>query len=318
MSVTVATLIEQLPELQLTVLAGQTALDSEINSDRIQKSGLAMTGYTHFIEPGMVQVLGNSELSYLRTQPDERRREILEALCEVDVPCVVITRDLEVPGVLVEICEAKPLALLTTQLFTGDLIRRLQAKLENLLAPSVGMHGVLVDVFGVGVLLLGPSGVGKSETALDLVLRGHKLVADDIVDVHRISDLLVGSGYDLIKYHMEIRGIGIINVRDLFGIAAVRDSKKIELCIELVDWDEGVEYERLGIDENSYTILEVDVPHLVIPVRPGRPISSVVEVAARNQLLKIQGHHSAVEFQKRLINRIAKGTPKTSRADGVE
>ena len=318
MSISVTTLIKQLPELKLSVVAGRAGFDSEINSDRIQKSGLAMTGYTQYIAPGMVQVLGNSELSYLRTQPEERRREILEALCEVDVPCIVITRDLEVPQVLMEICEQKPLALLTTQLFTGDLIRRLQAKLEIMLAPSVGIHGVLIDVFGVGVLLLGRSGVGKSECALDLVLRGHKLVADDIVDIHCISDLLVGSGYDLIKYHMEIRGIGIINVKDLFGIAAVRDSKKIELCIELVDWDESIEYERLGIDEKSYSILDVEVPHLKIPVRPGRPISSIVEVAARNQLLKSQGHHSAVEFQKRLINRIAKGTPRASRADGVE
>ena len=318
MSVTVSTLLEESPELKFTVLAGNDGLNSEIDSDRIQKSGLAMTGYTHFISPGWVQVLGNSELSYLRTQPEDRGREILEALCDVDVPCIIVTRDLEVPPVLIELCEKRNRVLLTTRLITGEFIRRVQAKLERMMAPSVGMHGVLVDVFGVGVLLLGPSGVGKSECALDLVLRGHKLVADDIVDIHRLADLLVGSGYDLIKYHMEIRGIGIINVRDLFGIAAVRDSKKIELCIELVDWDQGVEYERLGIEERSYTILGVDVPHLIIPVRPGRPISSVVEVAARNQLLKLQGHHSAVEFQKRLMNRIAKGVPPMSRADGVE
>ncbi len=318
MTVTVASLVDDSPELKLSVFRGSPGLATTIDSDRIQKSGLAMTGYTKYIYPGWLQVLGNSEISYLKTLAEDRVREILEALCQVDVPCIVVTRGLEVPEVLVEICEREELPLLTTPLITGEFIGRVQRKLEGLLAQRTSLHGVLIDVFGVGVLLFGHSGVGKSECALDLVLRGQKLVADDIVDIARRGDVLVGSGYELIKHHMEIRGLGIINVKDMFGIAAVRDSKKIELCIELVDWDEEIEYDRLGIDERFYTILGIETPHLVIPVRPGRAISVIVEVAARNQLLKIQGRNSALEFQERLMQRIAEASPPAQAGEGVE
>lgn len=318
MSVTVRRLLDDAPGLALTVRGGEGGLSSTIDSDRIQKSGLAMTGYTKYTYPGWLQVLGNSEMAYLETQPEDRQQEILKNLVDVDVPCIVVTRGLHVPEVLIELCEQSDRALLSTPLITGEFIARVQRKLETWMAANTGMHGVLVDIFGVGVLLLGHSGIGKSECALDLILRGHKLVADDIVDVARRSEVLIGSGYDLIKYHMEIRGLGIINVKDMFGIAAVRDSKKIELCIELVDWDEDVEYDRLGIEDRSYSILGVEVPHLVIPVRPGRPVSVIVEVAARNQLLKIQGVHSAANFQQRLMNRISDGTPQPQAGDGIE
>ena len=167
------------------------------------------------------------------------------------------------------------------------------------------MHGVLLDVFGVGILLLGKSGIGKSEIALDLVMRGHRLVADDIVDVKRKGDSVVGQGSEIIKHHMEVRGLGIINIKDLFGVAAIRERKKIEIVLELVEWDPNVEYDRLGVEEKKFRILDVEIPMLIVPVRPGRNMTTIVEVAARNHLLKLQGHHSARDFQERLNRAIA-------------
>jgi HPr kinase/phosphorylase len=193
--------------------------------------------------------------------------------------------------------------------------RFLQAKLS----PSTSIHGVLLDILGVGVLLLGKSGIGKSEAALDLVVRGHRLVADDIVNIRRIGpDLVYGSGSGIIRHHMEIRGLGIINIQDLFGIAAIREVKKIELVIELSDWDQDAEYDRLGIDDEVYAILGEELPHLRVPVRPGRNVATIIEVAARNQLLKLMGHHSAREFQERLNQAIAEARPRRFDADLIE
>ena len=202
------------------------------------------------------------------------------------------------------------MALLSTPLMSSVLINRVSKLLETRLAPSTSIHGVLIDVFGVGILLLGKSGIGKSEAALDLVLKGHRLVADDIVEIRkRLPDNIFGSGSEIIKHHMEIRGLGIINIKDLFGISAVRDAKKIEVVIELVEWNEEEEYDRLGVEELRYAILDVAIPMLRVPIRPGRNITSIIEVAARNQLLKLQGKHSAREFQDRLNRAIAEARP---------
>jgi HPr kinase/phosphorylase len=180
-------------------------------------------------------------------------------------------------------------------------INRVTKWLEQRLSPTTSVHGVLIDALGVGILLLGKSGIGKSEAALELVLRGHRLVADDIVEIHkRPPDMIYGSGSEIIKHHMEIRGLGIINIKDLFGISAVRDQKKVELVVELVDWNDEEEYDRLGVEEQTHLILDVPLPMLRVPIRPGRHIGSIIEVAARNLLLKFQGKHSAREFQERL------------------
>jgi HPr kinase/phosphorylase len=198
-------------------------------------------------------------------------------------------------------------------------IDKITKYLEDQLSPTTSIHGVLMDVLGVGILLVGKSGIGKSEAALDLVMRGHRLVADDIVDIRRRPpDIVFGSGSDIIKHHMEIRGLGIINIKDLFGIAAVRDTKKIELVVELVEWSPDEEYDRLGVEDLTYGILDVEIPQLRIPVRPGRNMTSIIEVAARNQLLKIQGHHSAREFQDRLNKAIAEAKPREYVPDEVE
>jgi HPr kinase/phosphorylase len=178
------------------------------------------------------------------------------------------------------------------------------------MAPETSIHGVLVDILGIGILLLGPSGIGKSEIALDLVVRGHRLVADDIVHIRKKAGFVFGSGSGIIRHHMEIRGLGIINIKDLFGVAAVRETKKLELVVELVEWNADEEYDRLGLDERRYSVLDVAVPVVRLPVRPGRSLSTIIEVAARNQLLKLQGHHSAREFQERLNRAIAEARPQ--------
>jgi HPr kinase/phosphorylase len=316
-TVTVRTLLDPKHQLQLAVLAGRAGLDRTILSDQVRKAGLAVTGFTKYLSPGWAQVLGNSEMSYLSTVSEEGRKAIFKKLCEADVACLILTRGLSAPLSLRELCDEHGVVLLGSPLITAEFMERINRSLQLLLAPTTGLHGVLVDVFGVGVLLLGHSGIGKSECALDLIFRGHRLVADDIVDLRRRGGLLIGSGYELIKHHMEIRGLGIINIKDLFGIASVRDSKRIDLCIELVDWDEDVEYERLGIDEQTISFLQVEVAHMVIPVRPGRNVAVIVETAARNQLLKAQGHHSAIAFQEQLMKRIAENSPERA-PDEVE
>ena len=229
----------------------------------------------------------------------------LEKLFNFEFPCLIITRGLEPYPEMVRISLRKKIPILGTELATAEFISRLNQFLEDHLAPSISLHGVLIDVYGIGVLILGQSGIGKSETALDLVLRGHRLVADDIVEIRKRGQrTLIGKGAEMIKYHMEIRGLGIINIKDLFGIASIRDRKKIELVIELVEWDPNQDYDRLGLEEETYTILGVEVPHLTIPVRPGRNLTTIIEVAARNQLLKIKGYHSARDFQRRLLEEL--------------
>ena len=292
--------------LHLEMLAGAGGIDRLVTVPRVQKPGLALTGYLVPVHPERIQVLGYAEISYLDTLDAERVRRSVEGLCALEPACLAVTRGLEVPEALREVCEHKRVPLLRTPLMSSVFISRVVKFLEGRLSPSTTLHGVLVDVFGVGILLVGKSGIGKSEAALDLVLRGHRLVADDIVELQvGAPDAVIGSGSDVIKHHMEIRGLGIINVKDLFGVAAVRDAKKVELCVELVEWDEDEEYDRIGLDEVKYPILGVEIPLLRIPVRPGRNITTIIEVAARNQLLKLRGHHSAREFQDQITRAIA-------------
>jgi HPr kinase/phosphorylase len=293
--------------LKLELLAGRDGLARSVASPEIQKPGLALAGHIESLHPARVQVLGSSEISYLQTLGEETAASRTRELCSRDIPCVIVTRGLEVPPSLMAVCAERQLPLLRSPLPSLDLIEQLRGFLAVCLSPTSSLHGVLVDVFGIGILLLGKSGIGKSELALDLVMRGHRLVADDIVELRHATDSIYGSGPDLIKHHMEIRGLGILNIKDLFGIAAVRDDKKVEVVVELVEWAEDEEYDRLGVEEQSYAILGVNIPMIRLPVRPGRNMTSIIEVAARNQLLKVRGHHSAREFQDRLVRAIADG-----------
>ena len=287
--------------LELDLIAGHDGLNRLIDHSRVQKPGLALTGFTSCMHPRRVQILGNTEISYLRSLEPEACKASVQLLADLQLPCLVVTKGLTVPPGLQQACEASSTPLFVTPLLTNIFIRNLQGFLAEHLAPSTSMHGVMLDVLSIGVLILGPSGIGKSECALDLVMRGHRLVADDIVHIKRRGhDVIYGSSAELVKHHMEVRGLGILNVKDLFGISAVRDRKRIELVVELSPWRESEEYDRLGLEEQSLPILDVELPLLRVPVQPGRSISSIVEVAARNQLLKFEGHHSAREFEQRL------------------
>ncbi|HYV45143.1 MAG TPA: HPr(Ser) kinase/phosphatase [Myxococcaceae bacterium] len=306
-------------DLQLALVAGKNGLNRIISSSRIQKPGLALTGFTEHLHPERVQVFGNTEISYLRTLSEDEQRKVLHKLFDAELACVVVTKDLELPAALVEACNEANLALMLTPLLSSTFIQQVQAFLEEALTASTSLHGVLMDVFGVGILLLGKSGIGKSEIALDLVMRGHRLVADDIVDItRRKAGTVYGAGNAIIKHHMEIRGLGIINIKDLFGVASVRDRKKIELVVELVEWNPQSEYDRLGVDEAKFDIVGTQLPLSVVPVRPGRNMTTIIEVAARNHLLKLQGHHSAREFADRLNRAITEGTMRKTMGEEVE
>lgn len=292
--------------LDLELLAGERGLGKRVHVPRIQKPGLALAGYTTNLHPDRIQVLGSTELSYLNHLPPEKAELNLRQLCALDVSCFIITKGQEPPQILTSQTECQGIPLLRTHHQSSTFISLVTKFLEERLLPSTTVHGVLVDVLGVGVLLLGKSGIGKSECALDLVLKGHRLVADDVVKVRmKLPAVLFGEGMDLLHYHMEIRGLGIINIKHLFGVAAIRERKKIDLAVELVEWEDGREYDRLGLEEQSYPLLGLQMPLLKIPVRPGRNITTIVEVAARNQLLKEMGYHSALEFQDRLEKRMA-------------
>jgi HPr kinase/phosphorylase len=305
--------------LSLALLAGRSGLARRITVPRIQKPGLALTGYVEQVHPERVQVLGATEMGYLARLAPAARVSGIANLINLEPACVCLTRGLGAPEEMRRMADDKGVALFSSPLMSSVFIDRVTKYLEDQLSPTTSIHGVLMDVLGVGILLVGKSGIGKSEAALDLVMRGHRLVADDIVDIRkRPPDLVFGSGSEIIKHHMEIRGLGIINIKDLFGIAAVRDTKKLELVVELVEWSPDEEYDRLGVEDLTYKVLDVEIPQLRIPVRPGRNMTSIIEVAARNQLLKIQGHHSAREFQDRLNKAIAEAKPREYVPDEVE
>ena len=295
--------------LDLELLAGGRGLSRVVQVPRIQKPGLALAGYTKNLHPDRIQVLGDTELSYLAELLQRNAAKAAENIknhCSLGICCFIITKSLAPPEDLVREVENHDIPLLRSHHQSSTFISLLTQYLEERLLAQTNLHGVLVDVLGVGVLLLGKSGIGKSECALDLIIRGHRLVADDIINVRlKLPAVLFGQGNDLLHYHMEIRGLGIINIKHLFGVAAIRERKKIDLVIELVEWQDGHEYDRLGLEEKTYELLGVELPLQTVPIRQGRNITTIVEVAARNQLLKEMGYHSAVEFEERLEQRMA-------------
>lgn len=297
-AITVGELLER-SELGVTVVAGSAGLGRTVTVPRIQKPGLALTGWPEQLHASRVLVLGGTEIDYLADHEPARRVGI-ETLLASDPACVVVCRSLTPPEELRVAAEARGVPLFVSSLVTADFIAAVTAWMTDRLAPSTELHGVLMDVLGIGVLMVGKSGIGKSETALDLVVRGHRLVGDDVIRIRRVGHQLSGRGAGLLGHHMEIRGLGIINIKDLFGISSVREAKVIDLIVELHEWDAAVEYDRLGFDEHKERLLDVEVTRLRLPVRPGRNIATLIEVAARNQLLKAQGIHSARAFRDKL------------------
>lgn len=292
-------------KLDLELVTESEGLKNEIKVPYVQKPGLAITGFTDFLLHDQIQILGRQEITYLTQLDFETRDSLLKQYFGFGLACCVITRNLEVPGELLDHAKTADTAIFRTKLPTHVFIERISKFLEARFILAKTMHGVLLDVHGVGILLLGKSGIGKSESALDLLLRGHRLVADDVVELKRIPPGVIrGQGAEVIKHHMEIRGLGVLNVKELFGIAAIRDQKKVHLVINLVNWDESTQYDRIGLVDNYYSVLGVDLPLVVLPVAPGRNVSAIIEVAAKNHLLKLEGYHPAKEFQKALLKKI--------------
>ena len=288
-------------KLKLEIISGSKGLENKISSTKIQKPGLALSGFTDHLHRERVQTLGNTEMSYLESLSAEQRVSAIKGLFSLGLSCFIVTFDLPVPEELSLEAELTDTPLIRTSLPTDKLTTRVINLLEERLTESKSVHGVLVDVLGIGILIMGKSGVGKSECALDLISKGHRLVADDMVLVRKIlPNNILGSSPDLIRYHMEIRGLGIINIKDIFGNTAVRVEKQVDMVVRLVEWDASHEYDRLGLDEETYPLFDVELPVITLPVSPGRNMTTIIEVAARNHILRIMGHNPALEFEKSL------------------
>ena len=293
-------LSEELCDIRLVLVAGEAGLDRLLTHPRIQKAGLALTGSLEDLQRGRVQILGQSEISFLEGLPEADRTSLVQRLFDRELTCFVLTRGLSFSPHFLRLAAERSLPLFQTEFSTGVAVEALSRFLEERLAPRQVLHGVLMDIYGLGMLLLGDSGVGKSESALDLVVRGHRLVTDDVVEIVRKGNVLTGTGPGMTRFHMELRGLGIINIKDLFGVAAVRETKDIELVVRLELREPGKSYERLGLDEPTFSLLGLSLPYIEMPVTPGKNISVLLEVAARNQLLKRRGYHPAKELARRL------------------
>lgn len=297
---------ELVHQFQLEVVAGGDGLRRTIETDDLNRPGLEVAGYFAYYPVDRAQILGKTELAFLETLSSAERRERMTRLCTEETPCIIITRGLDVPEELLEVANERHFPVLRSSVATTILLSRITTFLEKKLAPTATIHGVLVDVYGVGMLITGGSGIGKSETALELVKRGHRLVADDAVEIRQTADnLLYGSAPELIQHLLEIRGLGILNVMTLFGAGAVRTQKQISLVIKLENWQQEKQYDRLGLDEETTKIIEAEVPLVTVPVRPGRNLAVILEVAAMNFRLKRMGYNAALQFTNKLTEAIA-------------
>ncbi len=286
----------------LRLVGGEHGRERSIDHPRVQKPGLALAGHTHGVVPTRVQILGETELTFLEEFSPEEQRNRVNVLLGLGLSLVVVTRGVDPPAALVEAAQETSTPLAIAEPRSSRAIQAIHHVLDGILAPSETRHGVLMDVHGVGTLLLGPSAIGKSECALFLVERGHRFVADDQVILSLLpSEQVLGRAPSLLRNHLEVRGIGIINVRDLFGANAIRSEKTVQLIVEICPWSDDEQFDRLGLDDSTLEILGVPIPMLRIPVRPGRNMAVILEVAARNHILKAAGHHGAQKFISTLM-----------------
>ena len=287
--------------LSLALVNEGADLERLIHDPSVSNPGLVLAGFTQRFPTGRLQVLGETEISFLRSLDEGARLRTVEAFLGLEVPALVVTKGQDIPAELRDVASARGIPIIVSQLKTGDFFRRIQSYLEIQFAASTTVHGSLADVYGVGLLFVGRSGIGKSECVLDLVERGHRLVADDLVYVTRTGpDVLMGRGHEMQRHHMEIRGIGIVDIQALFGIRSIRQQKRIEVVVQLVDWNEGMSYERTGLDTDETDLLDVKIPKVSVPLNPGKNITVISEVVAMNHLLKYSGINSAELFNRRL------------------
>ncbi len=290
--------------LQLETLTGEQGLDRALTDAEVASPGLALAGYTGRFAPNRLHVFGETEITYLGSLPAEQRLRALENFFEFELPVIFVTKAQEVPAELLRLATEKGVPLLRTRLKTAEFYRLIKPIVEDAFAPRITLHGSLADVYGVGLLFIGRSGIGKSECVLDLVERGHRLVADDVVQVTRRGDVLIGRGHELAGHHMEIRGIGLIDIPALFGVRSVRQQKRIEVVVQLEDWETAKEPERTGLSHLDTDILGVTVPRMVVPLNPGKNITVMSEVVAMMHLLRYSGVDVASAFNERLIKKM--------------
>lgn len=292
----------------LELISGEEGINRPIVTSDLSRPGLEIAGFFDYYPAERIQLLGMTELSFFDKLSEPEQKIRMEGLCHDITPGVIITRGQEVPVELIQASERESVPVMRSRMKTTRLFSHLTNFLESKLAPTTAVHGVLIDIYGVGVLITGKSGVGKSETALELVKRGHRLVADDCVEIRQEDqDTLVGNAPELIEHLLEIRGLGIINVMTLFGAGAVRSNKKISLVINLELWEKNKQYDRVGLDEETMKIIDTDITKLTVPVRPGRNLAVIIEVAAMNFRLKRMGVNAAEQFSDRLNSAIAQG-----------
>jgi HPr kinase/phosphorylase len=291
--------------LQLEALTGDLGLDRQMPDAEVASPGLALAGYTGRFAPNRLHVFGETEITYLRSLTSEQRQQSLTNFFSFDLPCIFVTKGQEVPSELLDLARNHSVPLLRTKLKTAEFYRRVKPIVEEAFAPRTTLHGSLADVYGVGLLFVGRSGIGKSECVLDLVERGHRLVADDVVQVtRRGNDVLIGRGHELAAHHMEIRGIGLIDIPALFGVRAVRQQKRIEVVVQLEDWETAKDTDRTGLTREETMILDVPVPRVCVPLNPGKNITVISEVVAMMHLLRYSGVDVAAAFNARLIKRM--------------
>ena len=288
--------------LNLKCIAGRAGLVRELKVPEINRPGLELSGFYENFAFQRIQIFGRGETAYLYMLEREGKKDTLEMFFGSEVPCCVFTHQQQPTGHLLALAESSGCPVLQTDLSSSEFTTRVIRVLSNIFAPKSSVHAVLVEVFGIGVLIMGDSGVGKSEAALALVERNHRLVADDLVEIRRVGgNILMGTGTGVSSHHMEIRGLGIINISHLFGVGAIRDKKQVQMAVKLEEWDPNKSYDRIGAEENFTEILGVQVPHLVIPVKPGRNIPILIETAAMNERLKKMGYYSAKEFSRNVM-----------------
>ncbi|MGL5327776.1 MAG: HPr(Ser) kinase/phosphatase [Peptostreptococcaceae bacterium] len=294
-------------DLKLDIVYMPEGKEYFVTSQDLNRTGLQFAGYFEYFAHDRLQIVGKAEYNYFSNMDTKVREEVLDKFFSYEIPALIVSRDLEVKPDVLEKAKKYDRVVLSTRRNTTRLMNSLSNYLDNKLAPHTTMHGVLVDVYGIGVLIKGESSIGKSETALELIQRGHRLVADDAVEIRRLDDsFLVGQSPELLRHFLEIRGIGIIDVRSLYGVGAVKNSKKIDLVVHLEGWDENNYYDRLGLDKEYEEILEEKVERLVVPVKPGRNTAMIIEVAAMNFRQKGMGYDAAQEFTKKLSDLIEK------------
>ncbi len=306
MELTVAKFFDETKSsLKLKLLNDKFSFDRVITESDIHRPGLALTGFVSVFTYKRIQILGNTENEFLKTLSKQKLRKALTTLFSFSLPCIIITENNKPVPEFFEYANKSEISVLRTPFKTTKLMHLLSSYMDEQFAPTTSVHGTLVDVYGIGVLFTGRSGIGKSEIALDLIERGHRLVADDVVHIaRRAGGILVGSASDMLQHHMEIRGLGIVDIKSIFGISSIRLQKRLEVEVQLEEWDDQADYERIGLDDQVTAILDIEIPVVKLPIFPGKNITVIAEVLALNQLMKIHGYHPAKIFNERLIKKM--------------